>query len=148
MQAGDFIVSLNRKPVETVNQLVRSVGDLTVGENAQFEVLRGGKTVSVKVKVDSRKTETSVEEHSAQLWPGCDVVPLTGENRKQLKIDGKVKGVFVSGVAQKSPAAAMRVQNGDVITAVNDKKISTVEEFYRALDLNGKTEVWFDVYNG
>ncbi|WP_162511182.1 PDZ domain-containing protein, partial [Treponema endosymbiont of Eucomonympha sp.] len=27
MQAGDFIVSLNRKPVETVNQLVRSVGD-------------------------------------------------------------------------------------------------------------------------
>ncbi len=148
MQAGDFIVSLNRRPVETVNQLVRSVGDLTVGENAQFEVLRGGKTVSVKVKADSRKTETSVEEHSAQLWPGCYVVPLTGENRKQLKIDGKVKGVLVSEVAPKSPAAAMRVQSGDVITAVNDKKVNTVEEFYRALDLNGKTEVWFDVYNG
>ncbi|WP_162502608.1 PDZ domain-containing protein, partial [Treponema endosymbiont of Eucomonympha sp.] len=59
-----------------------------------------------------------------------------------------VKGVLVSEVAPKSPAAAMRVQSGDIITAVNDKKISTVEEFYRTLDLNGKAEVWFDVYNG
>ena len=50
-------------------------------------------------------------------------------------------------VLEKSPAAAMRLQNGDVITAVNDKKVTNVQEFYAALDISKNKEIWFDVYN-
>ena len=55
--------------------------------------------------------------------------------------------MIISGVQEKSPAAALRLQNGDVITAVNDKKISSVQEFYQALDLSKNKEIWFDVYS-
>lgn len=41
----------------------------------------------------------------------------------------------------------MRLQNGDVITAVNDKKVTNVQEFYAALDISKNKEIWFDVYN-
>ena len=59
----------------------------------------------------------------------------------------KVKGVVVTSVQPKSPAAAMRLQNGDVITAVNGKEVASLEEFYSLLDLSGNKEIWFDVYN-
>ena len=43
------------------------------------------------------------------------------------------------------------VSEGDVVfvekLAVNDKKVSNIQEFYDALNLNSKKEIWFDVYD-
>ena len=60
----------------------------------------------------------------------------------------KLKGVAVVNVLEKSPAAALRLQNGDIITAVNGKKVTTVAELYKEMSLQDKEEIWFDVYNG
>ncbi|MDE7390997.1 MAG: PDZ domain-containing protein, partial [Treponemataceae bacterium] len=79
---------------------------------------------------------------------GFIAAPLTDKTREELKVgDKKISGVVVSGVMEKSPAAALRLQNGDIITAVNDKKVADVSEFYAALDLTNTKEIWFDVYN-
>jgi Do/DeqQ family serine protease len=145
MQAGDFVIKLNGKDVKDVDQLVREVGDLTVGENASFTVLRGGKEIELNVKIESRDTE--VVEDSSKLWPGFIAAPIDKDVRKQLELSDKIEGVMVTNVQPKSPAAAMRLQNGDVITAVNDKPVKNLSEFYSALDLAGNTEIWFDVYN-
>jgi S1-C subfamily serine protease len=143
IQAGDFITSLNGKPVLTVNQLVREVGDLRVNAKAAFTVIRNGKEVSVSVTIEARKDDSS--RSNAQLWPGFIALPLTDARRKELKLDESVKGVVVSDVEQRSPAAAMRLAKGEVITAVNDKKVTNLREFYDALNISNKTEVWFDV---
>ena len=50
----------------------------------------------------------------------------------------KVKGIVVTGVTEKTPAAALRLQNGDNICAVNDKRVESVEDFYRELDISNK----------
>ena len=47
---------------------------------------------------------------------------------------------------EKSPAASLRLQNGDVITAVNGKSISSIEDFYAELG-KAKRGVNFDVYS-
>jgi Do/DeqQ family serine protease len=145
IQAGDFITNLNGKPVRTVNQLVREVGDLRAGEKAVFAVIRNGKEQSLTVTIEARKDDAG--STSAQLWPGFTAVPLTDARRKELKIDDGVKGVIVANVIERSPAAAMRLQDGEVITAVNDKKVTNLKEFYNAIGTAGKTEVWFDVRN-
>ena len=145
LQAGDFIVELNGKTVKSQNELVREVGYLPAGEVAEFKVIRGGKTVSISVKIEERKNDSGAD--NAKLWPGFIASPLTDEIKKELKIDGKVQGVVVSRVLEKSPAAALRIQDGDVITAVNDKRVKNLEEFYAALDLTKNKEIWFDVYN-
>ncbi|MBQ3670001.1 MAG: Do family serine endopeptidase [Treponema sp.] len=147
MQAGDFIVELNGKEIKSQSELVREVGYLTAGKDAAFKVIRGGKTLTLNVKIEERGKDAGND--NAKLWPGFIASPLTDELRKELEIkDSKVKGVAVVSVLEKSPAAALRIQNGDVITAVNDKKVSTIEEFYAALDLSKNKEIWFDVYNG
>jgi Do/DeqQ family serine protease len=145
MQPGDFITSLNGKKVKSVNQLVRDVGNVEAGNTATFGVLRGGKEIELTVKIEERSEKISAD--NGKLWPGFIAVPLTDDTRKELKLDdNKVKGVAVTGVQEKSPAAALRLQNGDIITAVNGKTIKTLEEFYEELG-KAKKSVNFDVYS-
>ena len=145
MQAGDFVIELNGKPVKDVDQLVREVGDLTVGEIANFTVLRGGKEIKLNVKIENRNTE--VVSDNSKLWPGFIAAPIDDSVREQLQLDKNIDGVIVTNIQPKSPAAIMRLQNYDVITAVNDQKVSNLSEFYNALDLTGNKEIWFDVYS-
>ena len=85
---------------------------------------------------------------NSKLWPGFVAVPLTDEVREKLEItDKKIKGVAVTNVQAKSPAAALRLQAGDVITAVNDKKVSNLAEFYSALNTQSNKSIWFEVYS-
>ncbi|MCH5294702.1 MAG: Do family serine endopeptidase [Treponema sp.] len=146
MQAGDFITELNGHAVKSVDQLVREVGNLRAGETATFTVLRGKSKVSLSVLIEERSSDIVAD--NSKLWPGFIAAPLTEDSRKQIKLENdKVKGVLVTNVQEKSPAAALRLQNGDVITAVNDRQVTNVQEFYEALDTAGKKEVWYDVYS-
>ncbi len=146
IKPGDYIIDLNGKPVKSVNQLVRDVGNLQAGTTARFTVIRGGKKQpSVQVQIEERTEE--VVNANNKLWPGFIAAPLTAESRKQLEIeDKKVKGVIVSGVQEKTPAATLRLQNGDVITAVNGKSVKNVLEFYDELARAEKT-INFDVFS-
>ena len=66
--------------------------------------------------------------------------------KDQLKIENKkIKGVVVASVEAKSPAASLRLQEGDVITAVNGKTIKSLSEFYQEL-ANATKSINFDVY--
>lgn len=146
MQAGDFITALNGHDVKTVDQLVREVGNIQAGETAKFTVMRGKVKLDLTVKIEERSKDVAAD--NGNLWPGFIPSPLTDDVRKQIKLDSKkVKGVVVTNIQEKSPAAALRLQQGDVITAVNDKKITSVEEFYAALDIKSNKEIWFDIYS-
>ena len=68
-------------------------------------------------------------------------------------IEGKVyfyngEGVAVTGVQPKSPAASLRLQEGDVITAVNGTKVKSLSEFYAALDLTKTKSIQFTITSG
>ncbi len=145
MQAGDYIIALDGKEVKSIEQLQREVGNIPAGKTVTFTVLRGKSKLDLSIKIDER--DNDVSSNNSALWPGFVASPLTDDVKKQLKIDNKkVKGVVVSSVQEKSPAAALRLQNGDVITAVNDKAVSNLEEFYAALDTTRNSEIWFDVF--
>lgn len=145
LKPGDFIVELNGKKVKSTNQLVREVGSLTAGTTAKFGVIRGGKRISdLVIKVEERGTATEIG--NSKIWPGFIAQPLTDEARKQLSInDKKVQGVVITSVEEKSPAASLRLQNGDVITAVNGKVVKNLADFYSEL-ANAEKSVNFDVY--
>ncbi|QTQ14333.1 Do family serine endopeptidase [Treponema parvum] len=145
LQSGDYITSLDGHEIKSVDQLVREVGNLRAGKNAEFGLIRGGKPLSVKVKIEERKADVAAND--GKTWPGFLAVPLTDKLREQLKIDDKnVKGVVVSNIYDKTPAASLRLQEGDIITAVNGKRITNLQEFYSAMDLTKTKSISFDVY--
>lgn len=145
IQAGDYIIELNGNKVQSVDQLVRDVAILRVGQKAKFKIIRGGKKVEVTVTVEERSDK--VVNNDAKLWPGFIAIPLTAEVRKQLKVDDKVKGVAVSNIMPKSPAAGLKLQNGDIITAVNGTKVSNLAEFYAAMDLTKTDSIQFEIWH-
>jgi len=145
LQAGDYIIELNGKEVKGQTELVREVGYLPANKDATFVVMRAGKKVTLTVRIEERTEKVSAD--NSKLWPGFIATPLTDEIRKEMELERGINGVLVTNVLEKSPAAALRLQNGDIITAVNDKKVSDLEDFYKALDTSANKEVWFDVYN-
>ena len=144
IQAGDYIIALNGHDIKSVDQLVREVGNLLAGETATFRVIRAGKELDVTVKIEERSDK--IASDNTNLWPGFLALPLSDEIRTKYEIDKKVKGIVVARVIEKTPAAALRLRSGDVITAVNDKKVSDIKEFYDAMSKAGN-EIWFDIYS-
>jgi len=146
VKPGDYIIEVNGKKVKSTNQLVRDIGSLEAGTTAKMVVIRGGKKLpELTVKIEERASESEIENN--KMWPGFTATPLTSEIREQLKItDKKVQGVVVASVQEKSPAASLRLQNGDVITAVNGKSVKNIAEFYAEL-ANATKSVNFDVYS-
>ncbi len=143
---GDFIIKLNEKDVRNRDQLVLAVGDLKAGDQATFVVLRGGAERTIRVRIDERKDD--VVSDNSKLWPGAIVAPVNEEIQKTLKLDSKVKGLYVAEVIAKSPAAVMGLQRGDIITGVNGESVKTLPDFYRLLNDKSKKDLWFEVQRG
>ncbi len=144
MHPGDYIVELNGNKVKNMNQLVRDVGLLEAGSEAKFKIIRGGKTVDLNVKIEERSEK--VLSDNGKLWPGFLASPITENVRKELKIEDKVKGVVVSNVMEKSPAASLRIQDTDIITAVNGVGVKNLSEFYWELSKADRA-INFDIYS-
>ena len=145
IQAGDYITALNGKTIKDTDQLVRDVGNLQAGQTATFTVRRGKQSLDITVKIDRR--DEAVTGDDSKLWPGFVASPLTDSLRTRLSADKSIKGVVVTNVQEKSPAAALRLQSGDIITAVNGKAVSNVKEFYQALDTTKNSDIYFEVYS-
>lgn len=138
---GDFITEINDKKVKNTEELVRIIGDLQAGETVGFKLIRSGKEQILNVKIEERDEKIVVD--SSKLWPGFMPVPLDEKVIKQLELEKGQKGVLVSSVQAKSPAAVLTLQPGDIIVKVNGTAVANIGEFYTEL---GKTsgEVWFD----
>lgn len=144
MHPGDYIIELNGNKVKNVNQLVRDVGLLEAGSQAKFKVIRSGKTVELNIKIEERSEKVSSD--NGKLWPGFIASPLTENVRKELNLEDKVKGVVVSNVMEKSPAASLRIQDTDIIMAVNGVGVKNLSEFYGELSKADRT-INFDIYS-
>lgn len=143
MRPGDYIVSVGGHKIKDVDQVQREVGRLEAGKTVDFVVVRDEKEVTLSVKIEERTEKVSSD--NGKLWPGFIAAPITEELKKQFELDTD-KGVLVTNILAKSPASALRLQQGDVITAVNGKSVKNLKEFYAELSKADKS-VNFDVYS-
>lgn len=141
---GDLVIAVDGRRVDSTEQLVRIVGDLPAGSDAQFRILRDGKTQEVKVRIDERQTPTA--QDYAALWPGFEIGALTASIRENRKIDRAVQGVVVQNLIPRTPAVNLSLQLGDVITAINDKPVRSVAEFFRLLNDTRVSSIQFTVH--
>ncbi|GAB4365397.1 MAG: Do family serine endopeptidase [Spirochaetales bacterium] len=138
---GDFIVQMNGDPIKSSDDLVLKVGDLPIGKEAEFVLVRLGTQMTLRVLITVRGTQQTISEQSRNLWPGFTVVPLTEEIRKDLDIQSK-EGVLVQSVEPRTPGALAGLKSGDIILEMNGTKIDSLKEFY--IQLNDRTREKID----
>lgn len=134
LMPGDFITEINGKTITDSDELVLEVGELPVGRDARFEVIRYGERLTIDVRIAERESERAIADLNAQLWPGFSVYPITPDVREEMELDRDVQGVVVSTVESRTPAALAGLRVGDVITELNGETVRSMLEFYRALN--------------
>jgi serine protease Do len=133
IEAGDIIVKVDGKAVETSGDLPRIIGATKPGSKTTLQLFRRGATREVSVTVAEFEADRPVRK--AQADPGAASAPgktalglavsdLTDAQKRDLKVRS---GVRVEGVD--GAAARAGVREGDVILALDNTEIADVKQF-------------------
>ena len=130
LQASDVILQFNGRPVENSGDLPRMVGMAKPGAKIALQVWRKGRTQDVSVVLGELPGEEQLAGKNGRTYSrgGLALSELTADQRRELGID---HGLLVEEVTGDAARAGIRV--GDVILAVNNAKVASVEAFRKAI---------------
>lgn len=133
LQAADVILLFNGKPVENSGDLPRMVGMAKPGAKIALQVWRKGRAQALQVELGELPSEEQLAgagKGSGKSYSrgGLVLSELSADQRRELRID---HGLLVEEVTGDAVRAGIRV--GDVILAVNNGKVATVEAFREAI---------------
>ncbi|MEZ9775725.1 Do family serine endopeptidase [Vibrio sp. 10N.261.54.A5] len=126
LKAGDIIVSINGKRIDTFSELRAKVATLGAGKQIELGVVRDGKSKTFDVTLgESTNNKTQAEK----LHEGLAGAELTNTTESD-----SATGVKVSNVAQGSPAEAYQLLKDDIIIGVNRQPVKNLAEFREILE--------------
>ncbi|CBY28555.1 TPA: serine endoprotease DegP [Yersinia enterocolitica] len=125
IKAGDVIVSMNGKAINSFAGFRAEIGTLPVGSKITLGLLRDGKPVKVEVTLE-QSSQTQVD--SGNLYTGIEGAELSNSD-----VNGK-KGVKVDSVKPGTAAARIGLKKGDIIMGVNQQPVQNLGELRKILD--------------
>ena len=136
LEAGDVIITFDGKEVADTRELVRIVGNTTVGKAVRVVVMREGKSETLKVTLGRREDAEAVpvpvavqkaEPKEVDIL-GMKIAVLNDELREQLGLGEDASGLVVKEVDEESTAFEKGLRAGDLIVEAGQQKILTVED--------------------
>ncbi len=154
LKKKDVIIEFDDQPVKNVSKFRLIVANSNVGEKVNIKIIRNGKELIKKVKLEAYpETEiakkTSEQKDSSQ-WIGIKVQDVDSEFAKRIKITAK-EGVVISKIIQNSPAEDSELSVGNVILEIEDEKIDDIDDYYSVIEKlkkEDKESVLFYVLTG
>jgi len=134
LESGDIVLSLDGKPMENGRQFRINVYTRGAGEQVALEVRRGERTVSVKVPVverasDSGELEALIGTQQSIRPLGVIALDLNPSVAALLPSVRRQKGAVVARVTPDSPYSQQgRLQPGDVIYALNGQIVRSADD--------------------
>jgi serine protease Do len=131
VEPGDVVLRFDGKPVSSSEDLPRLVGATRPGSRVSMQIWRNKAARDVQVTVAELQDDRSAQQRRGAKPPaatpglfGMTLTDLTEAQRKELKVEG---GVLVGDV--QGAAARAGIRRGDVILALNNQDIKSVEHF-------------------
>jgi serine protease Do len=136
LRPGDVIVEFNDRPIHDRRHLQLMVSQTPPGTQAEFEVIRDGKRITLNITLGEFPGEraaaqppTPVEEEETQ-W-GFEVGNLTPDLRRQFNVPQGVQGALVVSVDPQSAAARAGLRPGQVILEINRSPVTNAADVAR-----------------
>jgi serine protease Do len=136
LRRNDVVTHVEGREVSD-NQVLRfRLATRAVGATVQLTVWRSGRERTVPVTLvappETPPRDASVLRGNNPV-AGASVANLSPAVADELGFEGNPHGVVVTDIARNSPAAAMRLQPGDVLMRINDAAMENVDDVRRAL---------------
>lgn len=125
IKAGDVIVSMNGKAINSFAGFRAEIGTLPVGSKMTLGLLRDGKPLNVEATLE-QSSQTQVD--SGTLYTGIE-----GAELSNTEVNGE-KGVRVDSVKAGTSAARIGLKKGDVIMGINQQSVQNLGELRKILD--------------
>jgi serine protease Do len=125
IKAGDVIISMNGKAINSFAGFRAEIGTLPVGSKMTLGLLRDGKPLNVEATLE-QSSQTQVD--SGTLYTGIE-----GAELSNTEVNGE-KGVRVDSVKAGTSAARIGLKKGDVIMGINQQSVQNLGELRKILD--------------
>lgn len=136
LKPGDIILAVNGKPIEESSELPGIIAGTQPGSIASLQLWRHGQAQVVNARVarmdedEGTQPVSSTQPSGRSSQPpqlGLSVRPLTSAERRSAQTEGHLVVESAQGAA-----AAAGVRPGDIILAVGDTPVNSVDDLRRA----------------
>jgi serine protease Do/serine protease DegQ len=125
----DIVTAMNGRAIHTAAELRARLALTAIGEELELRVLRGGETRSVRVRIAAVQQPSTGDGQGVPQLPGMRVVEI----ERGSPLYQRIQGVIVSSVEEASRAWQAGLRAGDIIYAVNRRRVRTLADFHAAL---------------
>ncbi len=145
LKVGDVVTAINGEPVTDANALRLRVSRTQPGTTLKVTVQRPEGQQEIPVTLERLPDQSQGDDRdddqgdnrfgrgAASTMQGLNVTDLTADIAAELQLPRGTRGVVVARVEPTSAAAEAGLRRGDVITSVNRKPVTSVEEFESAV---------------
>lgn len=135
LRAGDVVVGLDGRPIETATQLTTELAERRPGERVRLTIVRdrARRDVTVTLGEFERPREARARpspDASPASRLGFEVAPLTPDLARRLGIR-ETGGVVVTSVMPGSGAAAVGLRPGQVVISINGRAVERAADVAR-----------------
>jgi Do/DeqQ family serine protease len=130
---GDVILNVNEIPINTVSELMGTIGQHNPGEIVKVDVIRDNKLLSYKVTLKNEEGTVAVIKAGETFYNeilGASLKKISQEEKNKLGIDNGLKVSDVQGGILKRGG----ISEGFIITEINDEDIYSEESLEDALN--------------
>lgn len=135
LRTGDLVLSIDDIDIGTPNGFGYRLATKGTGGNALFSVLRNGRQHKLSVAmIIAPELPLRAERRLSSRSPfsGTTIVNLSPAVAEELRLDTQTKGVIITRILQRSPAARLGFKPGDIIQEINGRTIGLTDDLVRA----------------
>jgi S1-C subfamily serine protease len=118
IKQGDIIKEIDNEKIETLGGLMKIIGNKTVGSRIEIILSRNGRIYNTKFVLREKEDYVRIQNELEQLFQSYGV---------EIDEDAITGNIVVTYISPRSPHK--EIMEGDIIIALNNKKISSLEKF-------------------
>jgi serine protease Do len=138
LRAGDVILGVNGKTLDQFSELPATIAAIKPGATAKLQIWRDRASRDVAVTIgklqEDKVAAVSSDKRTDSDKLGLALRELTPQEREKMRAEGALVVEEASG-----PAAKAGIRRGDVILAVGDTPVKSVDELRKLAEKSGKT---------
>ncbi|MBX3664617.1 MAG: Do family serine endopeptidase [Burkholderiales bacterium] len=127
LREGDVVTVLNGRPIRSSGELRARLGLTPVGEEVELGILRNGAQQRIRTRIAPPQTASNGKPQPVAQLPGLRVVEIERGSPLFQRLRGG--GLVVAAVEPGSRALQAGFRPGDIIYAVNRRRVQSVAEF-------------------